>query len=176
MRSSISKKIVAGLAALAMTAAFSLTTTPADAQFRHGGFGGGFGGWHGGGFGGWHGGGFGGWRGAGWGGGWGGAGWGGGGRGGGWGWWGAGAAAGGGGAGAAAGVAAGGAAAGMAASGRDWRQARSLARPPLIPTGAAITAMDIRTTAPPTRPATIKAAWSIGGLITDTATTSADVS
>ena len=69
MRSSISKKIVAGLAALAMTAAFSLTTTPADAQFRHGGFGGGFGGWHGGGFGGW--------RGAGWGGGW---------RGGGWGW------------------------------------------------------------------------------------------
>src|SRR5271165_3675722 len=86
MRSSISKKIVAGLAALAMTAAFSLTTTPADAQFRHGGFGGGFGGWHGGGFGGWHGGGFGGGRGAGRGGGWRGGGWGGGWRGGGWGW------------------------------------------------------------------------------------------
>ena len=74
MRISISKKIVAGLAALAMSAALSLSATPADAQFRHGGFGGGFGGFHGGmgGFGGWHsgmGGWGGGWRGGGWGGG-----------------------------------------------------------------------------------------------------------
>jgi hypothetical protein len=81
MRISISKKIVAGLAALAMSAALSLSATPADAQFRHGGFGGGFGGFHGGmgGFGGWHsgmGGWGGGWRGGGWGGGWRNAGWG----------------------------------------------------------------------------------------------------
>ena len=48
MRNSISKKIVDGLAALAMSAALSLSTTSADAQFRHGGFGGGFGGFHGG--------------------------------------------------------------------------------------------------------------------------------
>ncbi len=83
MRISISRKIVAGLAALAMSAALSLSATPADAQFRHGGFGGGFGGFHGGmgGFGGWRGGGGGwggGWRGGGWGGGWRNAGWGGG--------------------------------------------------------------------------------------------------
>jgi hypothetical protein len=84
MRNSISKKIVAGLAALAMSAALSLSATPADAQFRHGGFGGGFGGFHGGmgGFGGWHGGWGGGWRGGGWGGGWRGGGW----RNAGWGW------------------------------------------------------------------------------------------
>src|SRR5208337_5428232 len=75
MGNSISKKIVAGLGALAMSAALSLSATPADAQFRHGGFGGGFGGFHGGmgGFGGGSG-----WRGGGWGGGWRGGGWGGG--------------------------------------------------------------------------------------------------
>src|SRR5271165_6986409 len=87
MRISISKKIVAGLAALAMSAALSLSATPADAQFRHGGFGGGFGGFHGGmgGFGGWHGG-MGGWGGGWRGGGWRGGGWGGGWRNAGWGW------------------------------------------------------------------------------------------
>ena len=75
MSNSISKTIVAGVAALAMAAAVVLPTTPADAAFRTGG--GGFGGgWHGGG-GGWGGG----WRGGGWGGGWRGGGW----RGGGWG-------------------------------------------------------------------------------------------
>ena len=96
MRNSISKAIVAGLAALAMAAAVILPATPASAgwgggSFHGGGFGGG--GWHGGGGfggGGWHGGGWGGgWRGGGWNGGWGGwrgAGWNGGWRGGGWGW------------------------------------------------------------------------------------------
>jgi hypothetical protein len=79
MSNSISKTIVAGVAALAMAAAIVLPTTPADAAFRMGG--GGFGGgWHGGG--GWGGG----WRGGGWGGGWRGGGWGGGWRGG-WGGW-----------------------------------------------------------------------------------------
>ena len=79
MRVSISKKIVAGLAALAMSAALSFSATPADAGGFHGGFGGFHGGGFHGGFGGFHGGmgGFGGWRGGGWGGGW---------RGGGWGW------------------------------------------------------------------------------------------
>ena len=66
MRNSMSKKIVAGLSALAVSAALGLTATPADAQFRHGGFGGGFGGFHGG---------MGGFRGGGWGGGWHGGGW-----------------------------------------------------------------------------------------------------
>jgi hypothetical protein len=87
MGKSISKTIVAGLAALAMAAAVVLPSTPASAgggfRMGGGGFGGGFhgGGWGGGGFrgggwggGGWHGGGGGwrgvGWRGAGWGGGW----------------------------------------------------------------------------------------------------------
>ncbi len=72
MSNSISKTIVAGMAALVMAAAVVLPTTPADAAFRMGG--GGFGGgWHGGG---WHGGGWGGgWRGGGWRGGWAGAGW-----------------------------------------------------------------------------------------------------
>jgi hypothetical protein len=71
MRNSISRTLVAGVAALAMAAAVVLPTTPASAGgFRVGG--GGFGGWHGGGWGGgWHGG----WGGAGWrGGGWGGRG------------------------------------------------------------------------------------------------------
>ena len=92
MGKSISKAIVAGLAALAMAAAVVLPSTPAAAgggfRMGGGGFGGGFhgggGGWHGGGWGGggWHGGGWngGGWRGGGWNGGWRGAGW----RGGGW--------------------------------------------------------------------------------------------
>ncbi len=86
MRNSISKTIVAGLAALAMSAAtVSLPATPASAawggNWHGGGFGGGWGGgWHGGGWGGgWRGGGWGGgWRGGGWNGGWGGwrgAGW-----------------------------------------------------------------------------------------------------
>ena len=69
MRNSISRTMVAGVAALAMAAAVILPTTPASAGgFRMGG-----GGWHGGGWGGgWHGGGWGcgGWRGAGWRGGW----------------------------------------------------------------------------------------------------------
>src|SRR5206468_9346290 len=57
MRNSLSRAIVAGLSALAMSAALiASTATPADAQFRMGG--GGFGGFHGGGFGGFHGGGF----------------------------------------------------------------------------------------------------------------------
>ncbi len=67
MRNSISRTIVAGVAALAMAAAVVLPTTPASAGgFRMGG--GGFrgGGWGGGG---WRGGGWG-WRGAGWRGGW----------------------------------------------------------------------------------------------------------
>jgi hypothetical protein len=93
MGKSISKAIVAGLAALAMAAAVVLPSTPASAgggfRMGGGGFGGGFhgggGGWHGGGWGGgggWHGGGWngGGWRGGGWNGGWRGVGW----RGGGW--------------------------------------------------------------------------------------------
>jgi hypothetical protein len=74
MRISMSKAIVAGLTALALTAAISISATSPAAAFRMGGggFGGGFhggggfgGGWHGGGgFGGWRGGGFGGgWRG-----------------------------------------------------------------------------------------------------------------
>jgi hypothetical protein len=65
----ISKTIVAGISALAMTAAVVLPTTPASAGgWRMGG-----GGWHGGGWGGgWHGGG---WHGGGWGGGWHGGGW-----------------------------------------------------------------------------------------------------
>src|ERR1700728_4783364 len=66
MRNSISRTIVAGVAALAMAAAVILPTTPASAGgFRMGG-----GGWRGGGWGGgWHGGGWGGggWRGGGWG-------------------------------------------------------------------------------------------------------------
>ncbi|HEY1453499.1 MAG TPA: hypothetical protein VGF57_08560 [Roseiarcus sp.] len=91
MGRSISRTIVAGLAALAMSAAVVLPSTPASAgggfRMGGGGFGGGWhggGGWGGGGFrgggwggGGWHGGGWGGggwrgvgWRGAGWGGGW----------------------------------------------------------------------------------------------------------
>ncbi len=59
MRNSISRTMVAGVAALAMAAAVILPTTPASAGgFRMGG-----GGWHGGGFGGgWHGGGWGGGR------------------------------------------------------------------------------------------------------------------
>ena len=67
MGKSISKTIVAGAVALAMSAATVLTATPASAQWRGGG------GFHGGGWGGgWHGGG---WRGGGWGGGWRGGGW-----------------------------------------------------------------------------------------------------
>jgi hypothetical protein len=82
MRNTISKAIVAGVAALSLAAAVVATTEPASAQQFHGFHGGG--GWHGGG-GGWHGGG---WGGRGWhGGGWGGRGWHGGGWGGG-GWWG----------------------------------------------------------------------------------------
>jgi hypothetical protein len=65
MRVSISKSAVAGVAAVVLSAATSLTPAPAEAAFFHGG---GFGGFHGGGFGGFHGGGFGGWRGGGWGG------------------------------------------------------------------------------------------------------------
>jgi hypothetical protein len=70
MRNNLSKAMVAGVAALSLTASVFATTEPASAAFRHGG-----GGFHGGGF---HGGGFhggGGWRGGGWrgGGGWGGA-------------------------------------------------------------------------------------------------------
>lgn len=76
---SIRKTVVAAFAALGMAAAVATISTPAEAQWRHGGgFGGG---WHGGGWGagGWHGGwGGGGWRGGwarpGW--GWGGGGWG----------------------------------------------------------------------------------------------------
>ena len=59
MRVSISKSAVAGVAAVVLSAATSLTPAPAEAAFFHGG-----------GFGGFHGGGFGGWRGGGWGGGW----------------------------------------------------------------------------------------------------------
>jgi hypothetical protein len=70
----ISKAVVAAGVALSLCAALVASTEPAAAQFRHGGFGGGFhggmggfgGGWHGGmgGFGGgWHGGGMGGWHG-----------------------------------------------------------------------------------------------------------------
>ena len=68
MRNSISKAIVAGLPALAISAAVIAPTTPASAQQWRGG------GWHGGG---WHGGGWGGgaWRGGGWHRGWGGGGW-----------------------------------------------------------------------------------------------------
>jgi hypothetical protein len=95
MRNTLSKTMVAGLAALSLTACVFTTTEPANAAFRFGG--GGFhsgfhSGFHGGGFG-WRGGGWrgGGWRGGGWrGGGWRGGGWRGGGwRGGGWGggWW-----------------------------------------------------------------------------------------
>jgi hypothetical protein len=66
MRKSISKTIVAGLAALTMAAAVILPTTPASAGWGgtwHGGGGWGGGGWHGGG---WHGGGWGnGWHGGG---------------------------------------------------------------------------------------------------------------
>jgi hypothetical protein len=68
MRRSITKSIVAGLAALTLSAAVVSMSTPAEAVIFHGGGGGG---WHGGG---WSGGG---WRGGGWGGGWrGGSGWG----------------------------------------------------------------------------------------------------
>ena len=81
MRVSISKSLVSGIAAVAMSAAAILASGPADAQMRFGGggvggFHGGMGGFHGG-FGGFHGG-VGAWRGGGWrGGGWGGGGWGG---------------------------------------------------------------------------------------------------
>src|SRR5271165_2606832 len=70
MRNTISKAIVAGVAALSLATAVVATTEPASAQQWHGGGGGwhgGGGGWHGGG-GGWHGGG-GGWHAGGWGGG-----------------------------------------------------------------------------------------------------------
>ncbi len=96
MRNTISRAIVAGLAALSLSASLIATSEPASATWRGGGGGGG---WHGGG-GGWHGGG-GGWRGGGWHGGY--AGWHGGGRwhpgywrGGAWynGWWGPAVAAG----------------------------------------------------------------------------------
>jgi hypothetical protein len=115
MRKVMSKVAVAAVAALPLCAALLASSEPASAQFRHGGFGGGFGGFHGGmsgfhggmgSFGGWHGnvGGWGGgWRTAGWGGGWhrgwgwrggwGGCRWGGCGWGGGW-WWPAGLATG----------------------------------------------------------------------------------
>jgi hypothetical protein len=63
MRKSIRRLIVAGAAAIGLSAA--LMAGPAEAGVR---FGGGGGGWHGGGFGGWHGGGFGGFRGGGFGG------------------------------------------------------------------------------------------------------------
>ena len=63
---SIRKAVVAAFAALGMAAAVATISTPAEAQFRHGGggLGGGWGGgWHGGGWGGgWHGG----WGGGGW--------------------------------------------------------------------------------------------------------------
>ena len=62
----IKKASIAGIAAIALTAATIGTSVPANAQRFHGGFGGFHGGWHGGGWGG-------GWRGGGW-------------RGGGWGW------------------------------------------------------------------------------------------
>ena len=81
MRNSISKTIVAGLAALSISAAtVSLPATPASAAWGGGNWhgGGGMGGWHGGGGwgGGWHGGGWnGGWHGGGWNGGWRGGGW-----------------------------------------------------------------------------------------------------
>jgi len=69
MRNTISKAIVAGVAALSLGAALVASTEPAAAQWRHGG-----GGWHGGGWGGgWHGGGVwhpGYWRGGSWYGGW----------------------------------------------------------------------------------------------------------
>jgi hypothetical protein len=86
MRSFKSTRVL--LAALSLLTAVSLAPAPASAQWRGGGFHGGFGAWHGGGWGG-------GWRGGGWGGGWrggwggwrGGYGWGGPGWGyGGWGW------------------------------------------------------------------------------------------
>lgn len=71
MRNALSRTLVAGIAALSLTASVFATTEPAAAAFWHGGGGGGFhgGGWHGGG--GWRGG-YGGWRGGygGWGGGW----------------------------------------------------------------------------------------------------------
>jgi len=78
MRNSITKTVLAAIAALGMAAAVATVSTPAQAQwhggfhgggFHGGGFGGGFhGGWHGGGWGGgWHGG----WGRPGWGGGWG---------------------------------------------------------------------------------------------------------
>src|SRR6516164_2510684 len=80
MRKVMSKAAVAALAALSLCAALVASSEPASAQFRHGGFGGGFGGFHGG-MGGFHGGmgSFGGWHGnvGGWGGGWRTAGWGG---------------------------------------------------------------------------------------------------
>ena len=60
---SIRKTVVAALAALGLAAAVATISTPAEAQWRHGGGGWGGGGWHGGGWGG------GGWRGGGWGGG-----------------------------------------------------------------------------------------------------------
>jgi hypothetical protein len=59
MRNTVSKAIVAGVAALSLATAVVATTEPAQAQWRHGGGWGG-GGWHGGG---WHGGG---WGGGGW--------------------------------------------------------------------------------------------------------------
>ena len=80
---SLRKTVVAAVAALGMAAAVATISTPAEAQWRHGGGGWGGGGWHGGwGGGGWHGGG----GGGGWRGGWGGGGWRGGWGGGGWGW------------------------------------------------------------------------------------------
>ena len=60
MSFSISKSLVSGVAAVAMSAAVALSSAPADAAFFHGG---GFGGFHGGGFGGFRPGGFGGWHG-----------------------------------------------------------------------------------------------------------------
>ena len=70
MRNTISKAIVAGLAALSLAASLVATAEPASAQTWHGGGGGfhGGGAWHGGG-GAWHGGGYG-WHGGGWHGGW----------------------------------------------------------------------------------------------------------
>jgi hypothetical protein len=61
MRSSISKTVLAGLSALAVSATIALSSPPAAAAFQF--HGGGFGGFHGGGFGGFHGGGFGGFNG-----------------------------------------------------------------------------------------------------------------
>jgi hypothetical protein len=68
MRNSISKTIVAGLAALGMAGAVVLPTTPASAGWSGGSTWHGGGGWHGGGWGGgWHGGGWGnGWHGGSW--------------------------------------------------------------------------------------------------------------